>query len=161
MWPPLPDSQKENDSEDDSDSLADEGEEEEEAPQGQPASKKQKKVEDAEDAGNKEDNYDYEDPFIDDSEMVQIFEADKTKPKIRGFFINKVVHGSAPRVPPWLFVLAATELSAFVLKGGHREEHGGRKQYGPFPPARHSGPKISPEEEAFVGPRRLASVPSV
>lgn len=35
-------------------------------------------------------DYDYDDQFIDDSEMIELMKGDRRKPKYEGFFINKV-----------------------------------------------------------------------
>lgn len=52
---------------------------------------------DGDDAGGADDNYDHDDPFIDDGEMVELIEADVKKPKHGGFFINKVTCARQPR----------------------------------------------------------------
>lgn len=48
------------------------------------------------DVGGPDDNYDHDDPFIDDGEMIDLYEADLKRPKHGGFFINKVLAATRP-----------------------------------------------------------------
>ena len=41
-------------------------------------------------AGGMDNEYDYGDDWIDDSEFVSMYEGDRRKTKFKGFFINKV-----------------------------------------------------------------------
>eukprot|EP00191_Tetraselmis_sp_GSL018_P018173 CAMPEP_0177590694 /NCGR_PEP_ID=MMETSP0419_2-20121207/7561_1 /TAXON_ID=582737 /ORGANISM="Tetraselmis sp., Strain GSL018" /LENGTH=910 /DNA_ID=CAMNT_0019081307 /DNA_START=421 /DNA_END=3155 /DNA_ORIENTATION=+ len=55
----------------------------------EPAGRKRRRAESPGAAGNPDDCYDYSDSFIDDGEMVEMFEAEAKKPKLKGFFINR------------------------------------------------------------------------